>query len=63
MAESAPPFHDVACASDLRDRWPPLTRAKEFSQSLHEFLALCSNPVASRPDANVLIHVGFVVSF
>ena len=63
MVESAPPFHDVACESDLRDRWPPLTRANEFSQSLHEFLALCSNPVVSRPGANVLVQVGFSFFF
>ena len=55
MAESTPPFHD---AGDLRDRWPPLTRAKEFSRSLHDFLTLCSNPVASRPDVSLLAQVG-----
>ena len=59
MAESTPPFHDAANASDLRDRWPPLTRAEEFSQSLHEFLTSCSNPAASRPDVNTLVQVGF----
>ena len=59
MAESTPPFHDAASASDLADRWPPLTRAKEFSRSLHDFLTLCSNPTASRPDAKVLVQVGF----
>lgn len=58
MAESMPPFHDAASADDLSDRWPPLTRAKEFSRTLHDFLNLCSNPVASRPDANVLVQVG-----
>lgn len=58
MAESTPPFHNAASANDLRDRWPPLTRAGEFSRSLQDFLILCSNPVASRPDANALIQVG-----
>ena len=57
MAESTPPFHEAASAGDLRDRWPPLTRAKEFSRSLHDFLTLCSNPVASRPDVSVLAQV------
>ena len=60
MAESTPPFHNAASANDLRDRWPPLTRAGEFSRSLHDFLILCSNPVASRPDANTLIQVGLI---
>jgi len=58
LAESTPPFHDAADADDLRGRWPPLTRAKDFSRSLHDFLVLCSNPVASRPDASVLAQVG-----
>jgi serine/threonine protein kinase len=59
MAESTPPFHDAASAGDLRDRWPPLTRARDFSRSLHDFLTLCSNPVASRPDVSVFAQVGF----
>lgn len=57
MAESTPPFHDAVSTIDLRDRWPPLTRAGEFSRSLHDFLTLCSNPVASRPDSSVLLQV------
>lgn len=63
MAESTPPFHDVVSAGDLRDRWPPLTRSKEFSRSLHDFLTLCSNPVASRPDVGVLSQVSSAFSF
>lgn len=63
MAESTPPFHEAASASDLRDRWPPLTRAKEFSRSLHDFLTLCSNPVASRPDVSVLAQVSTPLLF
>jgi len=62
MAESTPPFHEAVSAGDLRDRWPPLTRAKEFSRSLHDFLTLCSNPVASRPDVSVLAQVSFSLS-
>ena len=58
MAESAPPFHDAVSAGDLRDRWPPLTRAGDFSRSLHDFLVLCSNPIAARPDVSVLAQVG-----
>jgi p21-activated kinase 1 len=61
MAESTPPFNDAANAADLRDRWPPLTRAKDFSRSLHDFLTLCSNPVAARPDVSVLAQVGFIL--
>jgi len=62
MAESVPPFHGAASAIDLKDRWPPLTRAKELSRSLHDFLTLCSNPVASRPDSSVLLQAPFVRS-
>ncbi|KAF9649741.1 kinase-like protein [Thelephora ganbajun] len=62
MAESTPPFHDAASAADLRNRWPPLTGAEEFSRSLHDFLILCSNPIASRPDVNVLVQTPFVRS-
>ena len=62
MAESTPPFHDAANASDLKDRWPPLTRAGDFSRPLHDFLTLCSNPVPSRPDANALAQVGLPLS-
>ena len=58
MAESTPPFHDAISAADLRDRWPPLTRAGEFSRSIHDFLTLCSNPVASRPESSALLQVG-----
>lgn len=63
MAESIPPFHGAANESDLGDRWPPLTMAQEFSRSLHDFLTLCSNPATSRPDANVLVQVGFTFIF
>ena len=58
MAESVPPFHDTSDANNLGSRWPPLTRAKEFSRSLHDFLTLCSNPVTSRPNATTLVQVG-----
>lgn len=60
MTESTPPFHDAISAADLRDRWPPLTRAGEFSRSLHDFLTLCSNPVASRPESSALLQTPFV---
>ncbi|KAF9784794.1 kinase-like protein [Thelephora terrestris] len=60
MAESTPPFQNATSAADLRDRWPPLTRAGEFARSLHDFLTLCSNPVTSRPESSALLQTPFV---
>lgn len=63
MVESTPPFHNAVHAADLKERWPPLTRAGEFSRSLHDVLTLCSNKIATRPDSSILLQVGFTLLF
>ena len=57
MAESEPPFIDIEDPRQLPGKWPELSQAENFSQSLHEFLSLASSPPSSRPSANDLLMV------
>lgn len=57
MAQSEPPFSDVQDVRDITDQWPALDTPEEFTDSLHEFLTLCSLPSASRPDPDELLDV------
>ncbi|KAF8630258.1 hypothetical protein AX17_005444 [Amanita inopinata Kibby_2008] len=51
MSEAEPPF---ARSQQLQDRWPTLSKPKLFSPAFHDFLKLCSEPAALRPDAATL---------
>lgn len=58
MAQAEPPF---SANLQLASRWPPLTNPNNFSPSFHDFLRLCSEPAATRPDAGDLMKVGCYV--
>ncbi|THU93395.1 kinase-like protein [Dendrothele bispora CBS 962.96] len=57
MAEAEPPFADTSVPAD---RWPPLGQPQLYSPAFREFLRLCSEPAASRPDPLELMKNGFV---
>jgi serine/threonine protein kinase len=53
-----PPFSDVqdtprVCGTQL----PPVRQHDAYSRSFHDFLHLCSQPAASRPDPDELLNV------
>lgn len=62
LAQAEPPFADATDASQLGDRWPPLDQHDNYSRSFHSFLKLCSEPVTSRPDPDVLLNTPFIRS-
>ncbi|TFK71530.1 hypothetical protein BDN72DRAFT_431782 [Pluteus cervinus] len=54
MAEAQPPF---AATGQVAARWPSLSHPELYSRAFHDFLKLCSEPEASRPDpAQLLKH-------
>jgi hypothetical protein len=55
LLEGAPPFLETS----LADRWQPLTDGARYSQSVHQFLDLCSRPAHSRPEASGLLKVSW----
>ncbi|THH02628.1 hypothetical protein EW145_g6725 [Phellinidium pouzarii] len=55
MAESSPPFMDIADPQRLPDRWPTLSQPDIYSPSLYDFLTLCSSPSSSRRTAHDLL--------
>lgn len=57
MAQAEPPF---SANLQLASRWPPLTNPNNFSPSFHDFLRLCSEPAATRPDAGDLMKKSFL---
>ena len=58
LAHGDPPFADV---QDTRlivgHQLPPVREPETLSRSFHDFLHLCSQPVASRPDPDELLNV------
>ena len=42
---------------------PPVREPEAFSRSFHDFLHLCSQPAASRPDPDELLDVRFLRLF
>ena len=58
LAHGDPPFSDV---QDTRlivgHQLPPVREPETLSRSFHDFLHLCSQPVASRPDPDELLNV------
>lgn len=57
MAESEPPFIDIEDPRQIPNKWPELSQAENFSQSLHDFLSLASSPPSIRPSAHDLLTV------
>lgn len=56
-AQSEPPFTDIQDPRQFGDRWPSLTHPEIYSRSFHDFLRLCSEPAATRPDPSDLLNV------
>jgi serine/threonine protein kinase len=55
-----PPFEDVKDTRDIvGGQLPPVREPETFSRSFHDFLHLCSQPAASRPDPDELLDVRF----
>ena len=53
-----PPFEDVKDTRDIvGGQLPPVREPESFSRSFHDFLHLCSQPAASRPDPDELLDV------
>ncbi|KAF8259328.1 hypothetical protein EI94DRAFT_1751867 [Lactarius quietus] len=61
LAHGDPPFSDV---QDTRlitgHQLPPVREPETLSRSFHDFLHLCSQPVASRPDPDELLNAYFI---
>jgi p21-activated kinase 1 len=62
MAEAQPPFASVQDPRLIGERWPPLTRPEIYSRSFHDFLRLCSQSSASRPNPHDLLDVSILFS-
>ncbi|EIN05936.1 kinase-like protein [Punctularia strigosozonata HHB-11173 SS5] len=60
--QTVPPFSDVQDASQIGRQWPPLDDPDAYSRSLHDFLARCSMPAASRPTPKELLATPFIRS-
>lgn len=63
LVHGDPPFADVqdtrhVCGTQL----PPVRQPDAFSRSFHDFLHLCSQPAASRPDPDELLNVRLFLS-
>jgi serine/threonine-protein kinase CLA4 len=56
-AQASPPFAEVQDPRLIGDRWPSLHQPEIYSRSFHEFLRLCSEPSASRPNPGELLNV------
>ncbi|KAF7978187.1 hypothetical protein HWV62_1394 [Athelia sp. TMB] len=59
-AQSEPPFTDIQDPRQFGDRWPSLSHPEIYSRSFHEFLRLCSEPAATRPDPSDLLNTSFI---
>ncbi|KZP07605.1 kinase-like protein [Athelia psychrophila] len=59
-AQSEPPFTDIQDPRQFGDRWPSLTHPEIYSRSFHDFLRLCSEPAATRPDPSDLLNTPFI---
>jgi hypothetical protein len=59
LVHGDPPFSDVQDPRLplSRNQLPPVRQPEAFSRSFHDFLHLCSQPAASRPDADELLNV------
>lgn len=62
-AQSEPPFTDIQDPRQFGDRWPSLTHPEIYSRSFHDFLRLCSEPAATRPDPSDLLNVCSTLAF
>ena len=58
LVHGDPPFSDLqdACRA-VGTQLPPVHQPDAYSRSFHDFLHLCSQPAASRPDPDELLNV------
>jgi p21-activated kinase 1 len=64
LVHGSPPFEDVKDTRDIvGGQLPPVREPDAFSRSFHDFLHLCSQPAASRPDPDELLDVRFSLLF
>ena len=60
LVHGEPPFADVQDTRHIAPvQLPPVRQPEAFSRSFHDFLHLCSQPAASRPDPEELLEVLF----
>ncbi|KAI9451429.1 kinase-like domain-containing protein [Lactarius psammicola] len=61
LAHGDPPFLDVQDTRDIvGHQLPPVRQPETLSRSFHDFLHLCSQPVASRPEPDELLNAYFI---
>ncbi|KAI0052439.1 kinase-like protein [Auriscalpium vulgare] len=60
LVQGEPPFSDVEDTRQIGHQLPPLSQPEIYSRSFHDFLHLCSQPVASRPDPDELLNAHFI---
>ncbi|KAH9958753.1 kinase-like protein [Russula dissimulans] len=61
LVHGDPPFVDVQDPRHIvSEQLPPVRQPEAFSRSFHDFLHLCSQPAALRPDADELLNTQFV---
>jgi hypothetical protein len=58
LVHGDPPFADAQDARHIvGTQLPPVQQPDAYSRSFHDFLNLCSQPAASRPDPDELLNV------
>lgn len=58
LVHGDPPFADVQDTRQIVGaQLPPVRQPEAFSRSFHDFLDLCSQPAATRPDPDELLNV------
>ncbi|KAI0295093.1 kinase-like protein [Multifurca ochricompacta] len=61
LVHGDPPLADVQDPRHITGhQLPPVRQPETFSRSFHDFLHLCSQPVASRPDPDELLNAYFI---
>ncbi|KAI0290296.1 kinase-like domain-containing protein [Russula brevipes] len=61
LVHCAPPFADVQDTRQIVGaQLPPVRQPEAFSRSFHDFLLLCSQPAATRPDPDELLNTYFI---
>jgi len=61
LVHGDPPFADVQDPRHMvSEQLPPVRQPEAFSRYFHDFLHLCSQPAALRPDADELLNTQFV---
>jgi serine/threonine protein kinase len=60
LVHADPPFSDIQDTRHIvGTQLPPVRQPDDYSRSFHDFLDLCSQPAASRPDPDELLNVRY----